>query len=144
MNKKNSKSKRRVIHLDDDILISEFYREELDDKGFEVRLMHRVSECFDELKKAEVWDALILDVMMPHADHAEFDYSQSDDGLLTGVLITRKVRELYPDLPIFILTNRTPSAIAGHLHGALPSKYIKSKFDYPPDKFANFLNKEII
>jgi len=143
MTQKSSRSRRRIIHLDDDKIISEFYQEALRDYGFQVHLVHRVSECLSELKKGEAWDALVLDVMMPHADYPDFDYSQSDDGLLTGVLIAKRVRYLYPDLPIFILTNRTPSTIAGHLHGLLPARHVKSKFDLPPFEFADFLDKEL-
>ena len=81
---------------------------------------------------------------MPHAEVADLDYAQTDDGLLTCVFVGKKIRDGWPDIPVIVLTNRVPKIVAGHLNGVIASQDIKSKFDLPPFEFAEFLVNRLI
>lgn len=134
-----SKGKPRVIFLDDDRMITGFYKEVLEqDHGYTVEAFSRVSGFMKRLDADRNWDAVVLDVMMPHSDFSRFTYAESDDGLLTGVLLVEHVRKLVAGIPIIILTNRVPEDVEGYLTGQ-SNLHIKTKFEFPPFEFADFL-----
>jgi CheY-like chemotaxis protein len=138
-----SKGKPRVVFVDDDKLITRFYKEVLvEDHGYTVEVYHRVGIFMDKLRQDRNWDAVVLDVMMPHSDYADLDYGQTDDGLLTGVFLAQKVRILMPQVPIVILTNRVTEDISGYLKEVAQLE-IKSKFELPPFEFADYLNQRL-
>jgi CheY-like chemotaxis protein len=127
----------RVLLLDDDELLPSFYKEVMEEEGvFKVECESDVATFLKRIRLDKKWDAIVLDVMMPHPGVDGMSYAESDDGLLTGVLLVRRVREIFPSLPIFILTNRVPPDLKGHLE-KVDNVQIMTKFRYPPPEFTD-------
>ncbi|MEZ5387007.1 MAG: response regulator [Prosthecobacter sp.] len=143
MTRSKSTARSRLLILDDDPIISGFYKEVLEEQGYEVELVHRVSLLLNRIQKDQAWDALVLDFMMPHADLPDLDYGQTDDGLLTGVFVVQKIKDLLSGVPIMILTNRRLADVLGYLKNLISPEDIKSKFEFPPEEFARFLRQRL-
>lgn len=92
-----------IIFVDEDQQRSELYREELVDKGLPVKFFASAPAARSYISDAASIDLAILDVMMP--TEGEFDAVEAMDGLRTGILLYRQVRQRWPHVPVFFLTN---------------------------------------
>jgi len=81
----------RVLLVEDELLISEWVAESLEEQGFAV---HTVTNAMDALRhlKAEPVDVLFTDINLP--------------GGVDGTALARRARELRPDLPVVYASGR--------------------------------------
>ena len=139
--KKPAAKQLRILHLDDDKTVTSYYQRVLRDPefGFEmqVELITTPEEFLERIEYDKQWNAVVLDVMMPHPDWTHFDHGQSDDGLLTGALLLEPLRQHLPDVPVVFLTNRPGDDFKKLVKDkTIP---VLLKHDYPPMEFAEFL-----
>jgi CheY-like chemotaxis protein len=81
----------RVLLVEDELLISEWVAESLEEQGFAV---HTVTNAMDALRhlNAEPVDVLFTDINLP--------------GGVDGTVLARRARELRPDLPVVYASGR--------------------------------------
>src|SRR5688572_10176788 len=90
---------RTLIFIDDNIRGLEYFCEELERNGFEVR---RIADVDTALSiSAEEWrgcDAVILDIMMPRG--AAYENSEMALRDRAGVLLFQDIRKIAPGIPV--------------------------------------------
>jgi FixJ family two-component response regulator len=99
-----------VAILDDDISELYYYAHALEEVGITPHQFHDVDEFLNEMSNAHLYSAFILDCVMPPASLSDTDY-----GLLTGLVVAKRVRQQYKDEPIIVLTNHNNTSIADGL-----------------------------
>jgi DNA-binding NtrC family response regulator len=80
--------KTRILIVDDDDVSCRLFAEVLEGEGHEVHEAHSGEEALDRLR-AEHYDLLLVDIRMPG---------------ITGLDVTRTVRQEQPDLPVIVMT----------------------------------------
>ncbi len=131
--------KKRILHLDDDLTVTSYYREVLSNEAFGYGMDVEIVTCpqlfMERIIADRNWDLIVLDVMMPHPEWHYFSHEQSDEGLLTGALLVGEVRKILPAVPIILLTNRPEKDVAPLLTDqSIP---MLLKHDFPPFEFAD-------
>jgi CheY-like chemotaxis protein len=95
---------KKILFIDDDKLtMTSFYEDLLQNYFFEVVWVQDAEFAIQTLENTK-FDAIIMDIMMP-LPKTLFNYDekrQAENGLSTGVVLFKKIRELYPKLPILI------------------------------------------
>ena len=93
----------QILVVDDDLRLRELLKQYLTDRGFSVEAACDVNQA-QQLLKAQEFDAMILDVMMPGE---------------SGLAFTKRLK-LANDIPVLLLTamGDTDDRIAGLEHGA--------------------------
>lgn len=81
---------KKIMVVDDEPDTVDLVKLVLETEGFEVITAYSGSECIDKLVK-EKPDAVLLDIMMPEMD---------------GWEVFKRIREMYDDLPVAMLTVR--------------------------------------
>ena len=81
---------KRIMVVDDEPDTADLVRLVLETEGFEVMTAYSGKECLKILKNTEP-DAVLLEIMMPEMD---------------GWEVFKKIREMYKNLPIAMLTVR--------------------------------------
>jgi len=104
---------RRILYIEDEQALAGIVGESLSSRGYEIDHFTDGTAARHVLAKAELYDLVLLDVMLPW-----------EDGLSLG----RKLRERYPDLPILFLTAKTQAAdvVAGFKAGG--NDYLRKPF----------------
>lgn len=92
-----------IIIVDDNPFSMRAYKSALSLKGFSVIVVSTVAEFLELFEKTKDIEALILDVMLPPGP---FDLHDAKDGLDTGLLLLKKIREANSELPVVLLTVR--------------------------------------
>lgn len=82
------KIKGKILLIDDDLSIREFYKEYLEEKGFEVYL---APDGFQGLSlyKEKMPDLVLLDISMPQK---------------SGLEVLKEIRQINDSVPVFMLT----------------------------------------
>jgi DNA-binding response OmpR family regulator len=90
---KISETKCRLLVIDDDNYVTEFFGAFFDDKGYEIKVAVDIEEGREEVKKSN-YDVLFLDVCLPGADGLEMleDVKKAVD-MGKVVVITGEVTE---------------------------------------------------
>jgi DNA-binding NtrC family response regulator len=78
----------RILIVDDDDVSCQLFIEVLEGEGYEVRKAHSGEEALERLR-SEAYDLLLVDVRMPG---------------ITGLDVTRIMRQEQPDLPVIVMT----------------------------------------
>lgn len=80
--------KGKILLIDDDLSIREFYKEYLEEKGFEVYL---ASDGFQGLSlyKEKMPDLVLLDISMPQK---------------SGLEVLKEIKQINESVPVFMLT----------------------------------------
>lgn len=94
-----------ILFVDDEKRYTKNYIEEIKEIGFKVSYMNNVGEALAFIKSKESKDieAIVLDVMMPSG--VDFTDEETEEDLNTGIEFYKKVREVYPNVKVFVLTN---------------------------------------
>jgi DNA-binding response OmpR family regulator len=79
------------------------YRDALEDEGYEVEVAYDPKGFMSAALK-KVFDAVIIDVLMPHGD--ELNVVDTQGGLRTGLVLARWIKKIYPWMPIVGFTIR--------------------------------------
>lgn len=86
----------RILVVDDEAVLLDFYRQALERHGYEVRCVQNGAEALDALRvEPSSFDLLLTDQSMPG---------------MSGMELSRMVRELAPGLPILMCTGHGPDA----------------------------------
>ena len=94
----------RVILIDDDHGPMDLYVQALRQSGFHVEHLDTVSQALDHVVKAnKPADLYLIDIMMPPEDALTLEESQY--GLTSGIVVYRRLRQRFPDVPVIMLTN---------------------------------------
>ena len=103
----------RILYIEDEPALAGIVGESLNSRGYETDHYSDGTAARHVLAKADSYDLVLLDVMLPW-----------EDGLSLG----RKLRERYPSLPILVLTAKTQAAdvVAGFEAGG--NDYLRKPF----------------
>ena len=99
-----------IFFIDDEAFFARRYIEEL--KGnFKVSFCDSAIEAIDQIRGADEFRALVLDIQMPPPQGHSLQIT--NDGLDTGLWLLQEIREIViaRPLPVAILTNRLPQVI---------------------------------
>lgn len=107
-----SSNKYKVLIVDDDAMLADMLGIVLSLEGHECEVAHNGVEALDFIYKKS-FDAVITDIMMPEMD---------------GITLTRKLTQLYPDLPIMVMTALIDEYSANDAIVAGASEFINKPF----------------
>jgi len=127
---------KRILIIDDDVKITRLLVNDLINKHrFEVVWLQTAYDILKTLK-GSLFDAVILDIMMPIPEDWTIDEKRrSANGLATGIILFEKIRNVYPLIPIIIY-----SAKKATIKDKYTSFLSKPEF---PDVIVEHLNKLI-
>jgi len=136
---KKSRNGQFVVLVDDDALVSSFYRDMLEESlGCTVRHFLTPDTLFEFLASEPSVDLFILDVMLPTG--RRYSSLDSHDGLTTGALVLRDLRERYAQTPILVLTSSSDGSTLQQLgHNARVCR----KAEFSPSEIAKIANTMI-
>lgn len=103
-----AENRPRILFVDDDFFAIRSYIDELLDAGFHVTPAETVEDALD-LARSEVFDLVILDVMMPPGKY--FNTFETAGGFTTGKALAREIGEALPDAKIVAFTLSTDPEI---------------------------------
>jgi DNA-binding NarL/FixJ family response regulator len=99
-----------IIFVEDQEETGDLYRDEMLERDLPVQYFDSVDKTWAFLLKSEAKPRVaVIDVMMPPGDL--FSDHDTADGLRTGLLFYRRIRERYPDCFVFLLTNLTAPVV---------------------------------
>jgi CheY-like chemotaxis protein len=132
-----------ILFVDDERRRMSSYAEELEfSLDREVHFKTDVDSALEYLHEiGKGIELIILDVMMPPG-HA-FSEEKSEYGLKTGVLLYRKIRVNYVDVPIVIFTNASDEALGQEIQRDKKCILLQ-KEDYLPHDFAETLKNKFL
>jgi CheY-like chemotaxis protein len=93
----DSKSRLRVLVVDDEWLVRETLADVLDEAGFFTRQAVSAGEALRQLQRDEAIDVVITDIEMP--------------GVLDGLDLARLLAAQRPDVGVLIVSGRRPRAL---------------------------------
>lgn len=105
---------KQVLLVDDDRLPMRFYVRALEKSGFNVKHCLEPDSALSFVEDCKTGqqtiDVVILDIMMPPGK--TYSSKDTNQGLTTGVLLLKRIKELLPNVPVVVLTNvRNPETI---------------------------------
>lgn len=107
----------RILLVDDDTPSAEALRDILESEGHAVRTAENGRVALDALRRAEPFDVILLDIMMPVMNGYEFREEQLKDPGLASI-------------PVIVLTAEGPARLRA---AQLKAKHIFQKPLSPPD-----------
>ncbi len=120
-----------ILLIDDEKLPMDYYIRAFKMKKFEVK------QCFDPDSAIEYArqnkprpKAIILDIMM--SPGKKYTNEDTDNGLKTGILLYKDLRDYYPQVPIIFLTNVSSPQIPRLASETTETLAVIQKIDYPP------------
>ncbi|HSW48375.1 MAG TPA: response regulator [Candidatus Saccharimonadales bacterium] len=84
---------KKILIVEDDFFIRDVYSRIFSISGFDVQVASDGAEALDKIKNSDLFDIVLLDVMMPK---------------MSGIEVLQALRVLEPpikDTPVFIITN---------------------------------------
>lgn len=97
---------RNILLIDDDKKIVNYLCNDLEEKGFSVELIDDAEEALKKIENNN-FHAIILDIMMPFPESWTNDEkTNSEIDLSTGLILLKKIRAVFPQIPILIYTAR--------------------------------------
>jgi len=103
----------RILFIDDEPFYATKYIDALKKAGYEVHLCDSADGGLEDLRnQIDDLKLVVLDFMMPTPSCASA--AETTDGVATGRWFLRQARHLIKehDLPVIVLTNRTPEGVA--------------------------------
>lgn len=133
------KRKPLLLFVDDDRITSGYYRELLE-KSYQVIYCDSCDQAENFMAMGLPFAGFIFDMMMPPPSG---DSSNStDDGMLSGVFLSKLAMKNYSTAPVFILSNR-PEPDFRDAMKELPKTFYSRKISHPPEKFEDFVKSRI-
>lgn len=108
-------SSYRVLIVDDEEMVRNFIVSVLSKHGHNCETAKDGLEALEKIKKNS-FDVVVVDIVMPQMD---------------GITLTKELVELYPDLPIMIITGHIEEYSAESAFAAGAREYIKKPFSLP-------------
>ena len=132
----------KIILIDDESREMDSYFQELKlafKNKYEIVFVKNVDSAYEFLQKNyDRIKLVILDVMMPPGKLLK--YVDTDDGLRTGVLFHKKIRNIFSDLPIIIFTNFSSEELENQINQDKKSKFIRKTECLPFELVVNINN----
>lgn len=97
----------RIIIADDDTIQLTPFLSELQFRGCDVRMFAEADSCRSFARRKAVADIFVIDVML--ASDSVYRRDDTDNYLLTGLLLARDIRAARPSVPIVLFSNMTLS-----------------------------------
>jgi len=126
---------RSVVIVDDDD-VARFLCRAVEECGFTVHLFQDVDEVVAFISEGWPVSAFVLDCVMPPGSLATI----SEDGLSTGLVLSRRIRAHYPTAPIVILTARSDAVVLAE-QDTDTSAHVMSKGELSPSNLASTLQR---
>jgi CheY-like chemotaxis protein len=105
----NGHSHRRVLVVEDDILVAELAAGMLDELGFKATIAHSAKEALDQLVAGDKPELVFTDIVMP--------------GGISGLELAQKVRDRFPELPVLLTTGYSEQVSGQHGFPVLQKPY---------------------
>ena len=104
--------KKCILIVDDDVKSTPFLHNDLKETHhFDVTFLQSADDVLLTLKGSR-YDAVILDIMMPvPEDWSRYEKTNSEKGLSTGLILFKKIRAEFPQIPIVIYTAKKNMSI---------------------------------
>jgi CheY-like chemotaxis protein len=101
---------KNILIIDDSKSVN-YLVESLRDLHYQVTWIKNAMDVLDNIKKCR-YDSIILDIMMPIPENwSDEDQIKSDNGLLTGIILFKKIREINAKIPIIIYSAKSSEAV---------------------------------
>lgn len=131
-----------IFLIDDEKLPMDYYIKAFKLQNHEVKQFFSPDSVFEHIRsKKSHPDAILLDIMMLPGN--KYLNEDTDDGLKTGILLYKDLREYYPIVPIIFLTNVSEPDIAKLPGETEESLKIIQKIDFPPFELVGFVENLI-
>lgn len=127
---------KKIILIDDDIVLTSHYEEALKAQGFDVDVFHSVSQSINQ--DFGKYDLVVCDLMMP--DDSFFGNIGTRDGLLTGLRMVDSIRADGNDVPCILLTNMNLPATLDRVSeeiSTMKDVILMKKSEFNPAEFAS-------
>jgi CheY-like chemotaxis protein len=105
----NGHAHRRVLVVEDDILVAELAAGMLGELGFEATIAHSAKEALDQLAAGHKPELVFTDIVMP--------------GGISGLELAQKVRDRFPELPVLLTTGYSEQVSGQHGFPVLQKPY---------------------
>ena len=102
----------KVLIVDDEEMVRKFLVSLLSQYGHSCEIAKDGLEALEKIEK-NVFDAMLIDIVIPRMD---------------GITLTQKVIELYPDIPVMVMTGHADEHPAGSAVAAGAREFIKKPF----------------
>ncbi len=102
----------KVLIVDDEEMVRNFLASLLSRYGHTCEMANDGTEALEKIEK-NFFDAMLIDIVMPQMD---------------GITLTKKVIELYPDIPVMVMTGHANENPAGSAVAAGAREFIKKPF----------------
>jgi CheY-like chemotaxis protein len=134
-----SKSRLKVLFVDDDEFASSYYVSLLRASGFSVRYVHDIDDALNAARLGP-FAAVVIDIMMPHGDY--FDATETAGGFKTGIAYAGEIADSQPTAVLVALTNSTDADVEAWF--SIDERYAYYyKGDVSPEEFPNILSNKI-
>jgi CheY-like chemotaxis protein len=135
---------QKILFVDDEDHISKAYRKSLERRGFSVDFCDKPDTAL--LKLSEVFDAIVLDLMMPTGS---LNPLETLEGFVTGLAILKRFRQRGSYCPAFVLTQMPEERIKRHLLDSSLNCDVFGNISYyhkslcRPGEFADILSRQL-
>ncbi len=135
-----------ILFIDDEPRIMHGYfaylEREMQQYGHDVQFVSNVDDALDlfDNRRPEI-DLIILDIMMPPGER--FSSDETNEGLQTGVVFYKRIRNHLPDLPVLIFSNYYDEDLDNDLRQDVNCRFLQ-KADYLLDEFVAEVKKLLL
>lgn len=128
---------KQIAFIDDEITLTAYYVDALSAIGYAPTHFKSPDSCLSSIRAGKTFDLFVTDLMMP--SYGVYTKTQTSDGLKTGVIFTKELREIEPETPIIVLTNLNVEAIFAEVQTELseiPNVFVVQKAQFTPSRLA--------
>ena len=128
-------SRGNIAIIDDDHIQTRYYINALEETGYNVYHFLSPASCKTALIKGTLFDLYLCDLMMP--PRGAYRIEETEDGLITGLLLAEELRENDWETPIFLFTNlniQTAVSRVSHRIEKLNNVFLLPKAEYTPER----------
>jgi DNA-binding NtrC family response regulator len=126
-----------VVLIDDEHGPIDFYVQALTEGEHSVEQLDTVEKLLAHLDKGVAADVYVVDIMMP--THGNPQMRAAADGLASGIVLHKRIRERFPNVPIIMLTSISNPAVIAGLQVESNTR-IESKVDTLPSDLVDLVN----
>jgi CheY-like chemotaxis protein len=129
---------KRVAIIDDESLHATYYVAAIQSKGYECEHFKSPASLLSALNCGSAFDCYVTDLMMPA--RGAFTLEASENGMLSGLLLTHELRTRNDSTPIIILSNINIDGVIGRVKDGIreaPNVAFVSKAMFKPDNLAD-------
>lgn len=128
---------KRIAFVDNDLTLTSYYIDSLASIGYVPTHFKSPDSCFSSIRSGNKFDLFLIDLMMP--SYGIYTKAQTLNGLKTGAVMTKGLREYDPETPIIVITNLNVETVFAEVKkdlSELPNVFVVQKADYPPNRLA--------